>query len=68
MKPGDFIRVREDLNAPNRAGKDGMVVEVYENSVALLFHYDRHNQAQGCWCVGPEMWFKRELDFNTLTA
>ena len=67
MKTGDFIRVRADHSNDSRRGKDGMVVEVWKGSVALLFGHDRHNWPQHCECVGPEMWFNNELDMDTLS-
>ena len=42
-----------------------MVVEDFGQEVALVFYFDRHNQAQRCECVGPEMWNKDELDLAT---
>jgi hypothetical protein len=67
MKPGDFIRVRNDHPDSCRAGKDGMVVEIYDEFVALFFGFDRNNHPQKCQCVGPEQWALEELDITTIT-
>jgi hypothetical protein len=66
LLPGNFVRVREDHKNFMRAGKDGMVIEDFGQLVALVFYYDRHNEAQGCMCVGPELWKKSELDMTTI--
>lgn len=66
---GTFIRVRADHENQARAGKDGMVFEDVkegDDQIALVFHFDRHNQGQNCECVGPELWEKSELDMTTM--
>jgi hypothetical protein len=68
MKSGDFVKVREDHSNPYRKGKDGFIIEIYENSVALFFGFDRHNQSQGCICVGRELWGLNELDIDTISS
>lgn len=67
MKPGAFVRVRQDHPSESRRGRDGMVVGVNtDGSVGLVFYADRYNRAQGCTCVGPELWYPHELDPTTV--
>ena len=63
---GDFIRVSEGVDAFNRAGKDGMVIERFSTGVALAFGYDRYNRDQHCISVGPEFFKFGELDIASL--
>ncbi len=62
----DFIRVRHDHVDHTRAGKDGMVVDVDQEGVALVFGYDRDGIIQNVRCVGAEFWRNEELDPKTL--
>jgi len=62
----DFIRVREDHVDHTRAGKDGLVVDVDEDGVALVFGFDRDGVFQNVRCVGAEFWRTEELDPKTL--
>lgn len=65
---GDFIRVREDNENVVKRGKDGLVVEVVDESrVALIFGCDRHGVFQDVQCVGPELWNLDELDLESIT-
>jgi hypothetical protein len=63
---GDFIRVRDDHAERGRAGKDGMVMEVFPEGPALIFGCDRYCEFQDVVCVGPEMWNWAELDMNSI--
>lgn len=67
LLPGAFIRVRRDHENPFRAGRDAMVARDLGNgSYALVFGYDRHNEPQGCVCVGTELWLADELDWESV--
>jgi hypothetical protein len=66
IKRGDFIRVKSDHENPYRRDKDGMVTDVLENQVGLVFGSDRHNELQRCECVGTELWNIDELDLSTI--
>ena len=64
---GQFVRVRRDYDG-TRAGKDGMVMEDFgPKGVVLYFGCDRHCQRQQVICVGPELWKRDELDFETVS-
>lgn len=66
IKRGSFVRVKSDHPIGSRAGKDGMVVDVFDQGVGLTFGHDRYSEGQGCLCVGPEMWNFDELDLTTV--
>lgn len=66
IEEGSFIRVRLDHFDKFRAGKDGLVYKVYENSVGLYFGRDRYNDEQHCICENVELWAFSELDLTTI--
>jgi hypothetical protein len=62
----NFVKVRDDHADPSRAGKDGQVMAVDGDRVALYFGFDRAGRDQHCYCAGPEEWSMQELDLNTV--
>lgn len=66
IRTGDFILVRSDHADTTRAGRDGLVIAVDVDSVALIFGFDRNNRDQRCICVGQEAWGFDELDLSSI--
>ena len=70
LQRGDFVRVKTD--APCRPGQDGMVMSVNgdQESVGLVFGFDRHNcapSALGITYTGlTEAWRLDELDLASI--
>src|SRR5512145_1952186 len=66
LKSGDFVRIRDDHESLNRRGMDGMVHQVLDEGVGIIFGCDRHRKFLDANSVGVEYFNFDELDMETI--